>query len=77
MAEIQYLDLRQEVDPDPFGLETARFLDPHTKVLHVCVDDVLHRSAADVDRRNNELADRSQDNENIQQQPQDSSVSGL
>lgn len=37
-----YLYLGKKVDPDPFGLQTARFLDPHTKVLHVCVDDILH-----------------------------------
>lgn len=40
-----YLYLGQKVDPDPFGLQTARFLDPHTKVLHVCIDDILHCSA--------------------------------
>lgn len=40
-----YLYLGKKVDPDPFGLQTARFLDPHTKVLHVCIDDILHCSA--------------------------------
>ena len=42
---LTYLDLGKKVDPDPLGLQTARFLDPHTKVLHVCIDDILHCSA--------------------------------
>ena len=42
---LKYLDLGEKVDPDPFGLQTARFLDPHTKVLHVWIDDILHGSA--------------------------------
>jgi len=40
-----YLDLGKEVDPDTLGLQTPRLLDPHPEVLHVRVDDVLHRSA--------------------------------
>lgn len=44
-SDVKYLDLGKKVDPDPFGLQTARFLDPHTKVLHVCIDDILHCSA--------------------------------
>lgn len=42
---VTHLYLGKKVDPDPFGLQTARFLDPHTKVLHVCIDDILHCSA--------------------------------
>lgn len=42
---VMYLYLGKKVDPDPFGLQTARFFDPHTKVLHVCIDDILHCSA--------------------------------
>ena len=46
MQEVpKYLFIRKKADPNPFGLQTARFLNPHTKVLHVCVDDILYRSA--------------------------------
>ena len=44
-GQVNYLDLGKKVDPDPFGFQTAGFLDPHTKVLHVCIDDILHSSA--------------------------------
>lgn len=44
-VNVKYLYLGEKVDPDPFGLQTARLLDPHTKVLHVCIDDILHCSA--------------------------------
>ena len=39
---LYYLYLRQEVDADPFGFQTARFLDLHPQVLHVGEDDILH-----------------------------------
>lgn len=45
VVTVMYLYLGKKVDPDPFGLQTARFFDPHTKVLHVCIDDILHCSA--------------------------------
>lgn len=43
--DVSHLDLGKEVDPDPFGLQAARLLDPHPKVLHVCVNHILHCSA--------------------------------
>lgn len=49
--DVPHLDLRKEVDPDPFGLQAARLLDPHPKVLHVCIDDILHCSAKKQIRR--------------------------
>lgn len=42
---VPHLDLGKEVDPDPLGLQAARLFDPHPKVLHVCIDDILHCSA--------------------------------
>jgi len=41
----EHLNLGEEVDPDPLGLQVAGLFDPHAKVLHVRQDDVLHRSA--------------------------------
>lgn len=44
-GHVGYLDFGKKVDPDTFGLQTSRFLHPDTKVLHVCIDDILHCSA--------------------------------
>ena len=50
----EYLDLGQEVDADPLGLQAACLFAPHTKVLHVRQDDVLHGSAgSDTQAQNN------------------------
>lgn len=45
-----HLDLGEEVDSDPLGLQAAGLFDPHAKVLHVRQDDVLHGSAAGTHR---------------------------
>lgn len=44
-TNLDYLNHGKKADPKPFGLQAARFLDPHTKVLHVRIYNILHCSA--------------------------------